>query len=69
MALPDRATSLRLTARMRWLGERATSRARVVLHGFGAHHWQEGYEENLERGWRRYRGLRCTVCDDPWEGW
>ena len=24
---------------------------------------------SLERGWSRYRGSRCTVCDVPWEGW
>jgi hypothetical protein len=40
-----------------------------VLHALGAHRWQEGYETDLERGWRRYRGSRCTICDTPWEGW
>ena len=28
-----------------------------------------GYETDPERGWSRYRGSRCTVCDAPWEGW
>jgi hypothetical protein len=40
-----------------------------VLHTLGAHRWREGYETDLERGWSRYRGSRCTVCDAPWEGW
>jgi hypothetical protein len=40
-----------------------------VLHALGAHRWREGYETDLERGWSRYRGSRCTICDDPWEGW
>ena len=41
----------------------------VALHALGAHRWREGYEVNLERGWRQYRGSRCAVCDVPWEGW
>ena len=40
-----------------------------LLHTLGAHRWREGYETDLERGWSRYRGSRCTVCDVPWEGW
>lgn len=40
-----------------------------VLHSLGAHRWREGYETDLEKGWSRYRGSRCTVCDEPWEGW
>jgi hypothetical protein len=40
-----------------------------VLHVLGAHRWREGYETNVDRGWRQYRGSRCTVCDAPWEGW
>jgi hypothetical protein len=39
------------------------------LHGLGAHRWRDGYEVDVERGWRQYRGSRCTVCDIPWEGW
>jgi hypothetical protein len=39
------------------------------LHTLGAHHWREGYETDPERGWSRYRGSRCTICDAPWEGW
>lgn len=41
----------------------------VVLHDMGAHRWRDGYEVDLERGWRQYRGSRCVVCDVPWEGW
>ena len=40
-----------------------------ALHVIGAHRWREGYETDPERGWSRYRGTRCTVCDSPWEGW
>lgn len=40
-----------------------------VLHVLGAHRWREGWETNVERGWRQYRGSRCTICDAPWEGW
>ncbi len=40
-----------------------------ALHVLGAHRWREGYETDAERGWSRYRGSRCTICDSPWEGW
>ena len=40
-----------------------------ALHALGAHRWREGYETDVERGWSRYRGSRCTICDEPWEGW
>jgi hypothetical protein len=40
-----------------------------VLHVLGSHRWREGYETDLERGWSRYRGSRCSICDVPWEGW
>lgn len=40
-----------------------------VLHVLGAHRWRDGYETDLEKGWSRYRGSRCTICDSPWEGW
>ena len=40
-----------------------------ALHAIGAHRWRDGYETDPERGWTRYRGTRCTVCDSPWEGW
>lgn len=39
------------------------------FHTLGAHRWRDGYETDLERGWSRYRGSRCTICDEPWEGW
>jgi hypothetical protein len=41
----------------------------ALLHTFGAHRWRDGYETDLDRGWSRYRGSRCTICDSPWEGW
>jgi hypothetical protein len=40
-----------------------------AIHVLGAHRWREGYETDPERGWSRYRGSRCTICDSPWEGW
>lgn len=40
-----------------------------ALHALGAHRWREGWETDQEKGWSRYRGSRCTICDEPWEGW
>ena len=40
-----------------------------ALHVVGSHRWRDGYETDPERGWSRYRGSRCTICDSPWEGW
>ena len=51
------------------IANRLADAAWSVLHTMGAHRWREGYETDLERGWSRYRGSRCTVCDMPWEGW
>jgi hypothetical protein len=41
----------------------------AAMHALGAHRWREGWETDSEKGWSRYRGSRCTVCDEPWEGW
>jgi hypothetical protein len=57
----DRATGRVLT--------RISNGTWEVLHVFGAHRWRDGWETNLERGWRQFRGSRCTICDAPWEGW
>jgi hypothetical protein len=51
------------------IAARIADAAWSVLHTLGAHRWRDGYETDLERGWSRYRGSRCTVCDSPWEGW
>jgi hypothetical protein len=51
------------------IANRIADSAWSVLHTLGAHRWREGYETDLERGWSRYRGSRCTICDEPWEGW
>jgi hypothetical protein len=40
-----------------------------AIHALGAHRWRDGWETDSEKGWSRYRGSRCTVCDEPWEGW
>ena len=51
------------------LTSRIADAAWSVLHVVGAHRWRDGYETDAERGWSRYRGSRCTICDSPWEGW
>ena len=51
------------------IASRVADTAWSALHALGAHRWREGYETNLERGWSRYRGSRCAICDVPWEGW
>ncbi len=40
-----------------------------VMHVLGAHRWTDGYDVDPERGMTRYRGSRCSICDNPWEGW
>ncbi len=50
-------------------GRRAGDALWLGAHAVGLHRWREGYEVDLERGWRQYRGSRCVVCDVPWEGW
>ena len=85
MSLPDRsmATDPRayagqvagqsVTARVARLqsgvATRVADTAWTALHALGAHRWREGWETDLEKGWSRYRGSRCTICDEPWEGW
>ncbi len=51
------------------LATRVADTAWSAIHVLGAHRWREGWETDLEKGWSRYRGSRCTVCDEPWEGW
>jgi hypothetical protein len=51
------------------LATRIADAAWSALHALGAHRWRDGYETDADRGWSRYRGSRCTVCDEPWEGW
>jgi hypothetical protein len=51
------------------LASRVGDTAWSALHALGAHRWREGYETDPDRGMSRYRGSRCTVCDEPWEGW
>jgi hypothetical protein len=48
---------------------RVANTAWNALHAIGAHRWREGWETDLDKGWSRYRGSRCTICDSPWEGW
>jgi hypothetical protein len=65
----ERAVDARLDAGPLAVLNRATDAVWSVLHVLGAHRWRDGYETDLERGWSRYRGSRCTICDEPWEGW
>jgi hypothetical protein len=85
MALPDRSMSREPGAYAAQLSDLSTearlSRLQVeivtrlgnvawsALHALGAHRWRDGWETDLEKGWSRYRGSRCTICDEPWEGW
>ena len=72
---PPTAVPLRAGAQARVVGAPVTILSRAVdalwsvLHAVGAHRWRDGFEIDLERGWSRYRGSRCTICDEPWEGW
>jgi len=63
------AIALRLDSAVDHAFARVADLGWSVLHVFGAHRWRDGYETDLERGWRQYRGSRCTICDSPWEGW
>ena len=51
------------------LATRIADTAWSAIHALGAHRWRDGWETDLEKGWSRYRGSRCTICDEPWEGW
>jgi hypothetical protein len=65
----DGAVRARVARRPAVLVNRVADAAWSVLHVLGAHRWRDGFETDLERGWSRYRGSRCTICDTPWEGW
>ena len=65
----ERTAAARLETAPEMIVNRAADAVWSVLHALGAHRWREGFETDLERGWSRYRGSRCTVCDEPWEGW
>jgi hypothetical protein len=67
--LPEAPVTTRVARFQTDLAARAADSVWNVLHALGAHRWREGWETDLERGWSRYRGSRCTICDDPWEGW
>ena len=75
MTVPDRSLTAEpraVTRVARLQTDVATRRAGTAWGGLaalGAHRWREGWETDLERGWSRYRGSRCTICDEPWESW
>lgn len=78
MSLPDkqrppdvlhRFGTARVARLQTGVSNRIADAAWSALHAIGAHRWRDGYETDLERGWSRYRGSRCTICDSPWEGW
>ena len=65
----DRTVAVRVANGPALLMNRVVNAVWSVLHVLGAHRWRDGFETDLDRGWSRYRGSRCTVCDVPWEGW
>ena len=65
----DRTVDVRVATGPAVLVSRVADAVWSVLHAMGAHRWRDGFETDLERGWSRYRGSRCTICDEPWEGW
>ena len=67
--LESRSVAARVLRVQTDLTTRIADTAWSALHVVGAHRWRDGYETDAERGWSRYRGSRCTVCDSPWEGW
>lgn len=67
--LEPRSVTARVVRVQTDLTARIADAAWSALHVLGAHRWRDGYETDPERGWSRYRGTRCTVCDSPWEGW
>jgi hypothetical protein len=66
---PGGSVTARVTRLQTDLATRIADTAWSVLHALGAHRWRDGYETDADRGWSRYRGSRCTICDEPWEGW
>ena len=68
-ALEPRSVTARVLRVQTDLTTRIADAAWAALHVVGAHRWRDGYETDPERGWSRYLGTRCTVCDSPWEGW
>ena len=75
MTVPDRSLTTETQAYSRVarlqtdIATRVADTVWTALHAMGAHRWREGWETDLEKGWSRYRGSRCTICDEPWEGW
>ena len=67
--LPGRSVQARVVRFQTDLASRVADTTWNALHVLGAHRWREGWETDPEKGWSRYRGSRCTVCDSPWEGW
>jgi hypothetical protein len=67
--LESRSVTARVIRVQTDLTTRIAHAAWSAVHVLGAHRWREGYETDAERGWSRYRGSRCTICDSPWEGW
>ena len=68
-ARPEASMTARVLRFQTDLATRVADSTWSVLHVLGAHRWREGYETDLDKGWSRYRGSRCTICDSPWEGW
>ena len=67
--LPGPSVQARVARFQTDVATRVADRAWNALHVLGAHRWREGWETDSDKGWSRYRGSRCTICDSPWEGW
>jgi hypothetical protein len=67
--LESRSVTARVLRAPNGVATRIGDAAWLAFHALGAHRWRDGWETNDERGWSRYRGSRCTICDEPWEGW
>lgn len=69
VAAPAASVAARVARLQAGVAARIADGAWAALHALGAHRWRDGWETDPERGWSRYRGSRCTICDEPWEGW
>jgi hypothetical protein len=67
--IPGQSVTARVARLQTGVATKVADSTWAALHALGAHRWREGWETDLERGWSRYRGSRCTICDEPWEGW
>ncbi len=65
----DLAGRAGLTGRLVEIVERVNVALWQAVHPLGPHRWRDAHEVDAERGFTQYRGSRCSICDEPWEGW